>query len=500
MASSAPRYLRVKPNTGDLTTYEFVDLPYRISSDYKFPTQLPTGTLTASITNTITLTPVPYGVNGADTGHYLYIATCSGGAQKVLITGGTAVGGTSSGTITFVPTNSCNAGWDIQSATAGIAEAFWAGTNNGTVLVPSGTHAIYAPIIMNPTTSAKLLCYDWSAVLSAATATGNVVEMIGGGHPAIEGCKITASVTRTADAAIKVGTGSDNYDTYTMDHLHIDNMYNGIDWESGYIRKLTNSYLGGSISHYGMLIKNAVNADDGDDVVSNNQIETNSATSAIRHESASGLRLINNKIISCVDYAYDLSANGTGATGVINIENNSIECGGEAQIRLSTGASATASSGRIVIGSNEIGGPNPAKPSITAYGYSPSINVGEVVITGNFLINHVRIGANTSNVLIANNMFNCAGDSTNYAVETAAATARISVMNNHVISGSVGAYRAAASTVVVDNGNWVYYADLGAWANGSVIANCIDCKIQASCTNGSNGAMAKRLNNAWVCN
>ena len=60
--------------------------------------------------------------------------------------------------------------------------------------------------------------------------------------------------------------------TYTMDHLHIDNMYNGINWESGYIRKLTNSYLGGSISHYGMLIKNAVNADNGDDVVSNNQI------------------------------------------------------------------------------------------------------------------------------------------------------------------------------------------------------------------------------------
>ena len=63
----------------------------------------------------------------------------------------------------------------------------------------------------------------------------------------------------------------------------------------------------------------------------------------------------------------------------------------------------TASSGRIVIGSNEIGGPNPAKASIYTYGYSPSINVGEVVITGNFLINHVRIGANTSNVLIANN-------------------------------------------------------------------------------------------------
>lgn len=93
------------------------------ASNFVFTPQSPGGTILAGITNTITLTPVPLGVNGTDVGHNLYLSTCSSGAQKVLITGGTAVGGASSGTITFTPANSCTAGWAISTATGGVAEA-----------------------------------------------------------------------------------------------------------------------------------------------------------------------------------------------------------------------------------------------------------------------------------------------------------------------------------------------------------------------------------------
>lgn len=35
--------------------------------------------------------------------------------------------------------------------------------------------------------------------------------------------------------------------------------------------------------------------------------------------------------------------------------------------------------------------------------------------------------------------------------------------------------------------------------NGSLIY-CSDCKIVSACTSGGTGALAKRLNGAWVCN
>jgi len=80
-------------------------------------------TLTAGA-NTVTITPVPWGVNGSNSIHYLEIpANGSDGIEWVKLTGGTAVSGASSGTITFTSQYNHSAGYHIKSASTGVQEA-----------------------------------------------------------------------------------------------------------------------------------------------------------------------------------------------------------------------------------------------------------------------------------------------------------------------------------------------------------------------------------------
>jgi len=118
--------------------------PWLIASAYNFPAQTPGGTL-APGNQVVTLTPVPQGVNGTDTNHYLYISGGTGTAEAVPITGGTAVGGAASGTVIVTCANSHSGAWTIKTATAGIQEALDS-TSYPQVLVLAGQHLIYATI------------------------------------------------------------------------------------------------------------------------------------------------------------------------------------------------------------------------------------------------------------------------------------------------------------------------------------------------------------------
>lgn len=66
---------------------------------------------------------------------------------------------------------------------------------------------------------------------------------------------------------------------------------------------------------------------------------------------------------------------------------------------------------------------------------------------------------------------------------------RIAGTDALVVSGAGGALRFTGLT----------FATLGAPANGTVVY-CSDCTIAAPCAGGGTGALAKRLNGAWVCN
>lgn len=117
-----------------------VALPVKTSTSFNFASQTPGGSLVNG-NNSITLAPVPQGVNGTDTGHQLYVSGGTGTAEACLITGGTGTSGSGSGQIIINCANSHTGAWTITSATNGMSEAAQvlatAGTG-GVVQLPPG--------------------------------------------------------------------------------------------------------------------------------------------------------------------------------------------------------------------------------------------------------------------------------------------------------------------------------------------------------------------------
>jgi len=113
-----------------------------VSTAYDFPAQQPGGNLIVG-NNVITIAPVPRGVNGTDTNHWLYVSGGTGTPEPVLITGGSAVSGAPSGTLIIQCAYPHSGAWQLSSGTVGIQEAL----NDGqAVAVPAGTYNLHGTI------------------------------------------------------------------------------------------------------------------------------------------------------------------------------------------------------------------------------------------------------------------------------------------------------------------------------------------------------------------
>jgi hypothetical protein len=78
----------------------------------------------------------------------------------------------------------------------------------------------------------------------------------------------------------------------------------------------------------------------------------------------------------------------------------------------------------------------------------------------------------------------------------------LNVSGNTVLTGTLAAGATTISGIVTSGGNIftaVLFAALGAPSNGTVYY-CSNCTIASPCASGGTGAIAKRLNNGWVCN
>jgi hypothetical protein len=118
------QYLRIQPNTGATTNYQFAALPTYNASDYNFPAQTPGGSLIAQGSNqSITLSPCPLGVASAYTWTNVYLSGGTGTAEPTPITGGTCTSGATSGTITVTPAYAHSGAWTVGPVAAGIQEA-----------------------------------------------------------------------------------------------------------------------------------------------------------------------------------------------------------------------------------------------------------------------------------------------------------------------------------------------------------------------------------------
>ena len=119
------RKLKSVSGVGSTVTPDWLTLansPFADARRYNFPPQAPGGSLIAG-SNTVTLTPVPAGVNGSDTGHYLYVSGGTGTAEACQITGGGAVGGTPTGSVTLQCANTHSGAFTVASSSGGIQEA-----------------------------------------------------------------------------------------------------------------------------------------------------------------------------------------------------------------------------------------------------------------------------------------------------------------------------------------------------------------------------------------
>ena len=114
------------------------------ASTYDFAAQQPAGSLIAG-SNTITLTPVPLGVNGSDVGHSLYVSV-TGTPEACLINGGSGTSGQPSGSITISCAGAHAAGYSVQSASGGINEAIVALPASGGQVVASKNVTLYANV------------------------------------------------------------------------------------------------------------------------------------------------------------------------------------------------------------------------------------------------------------------------------------------------------------------------------------------------------------------
>lgn len=140
-ASAQRRYLRSGRDANGIT-YSFVPEQRVLLTDYLW-NAAPGGSLSAGA-NTITLSPVPLGVNGSDTTLKLYISGGVGAAEVVTVTGGSAVSGAASGTLSFNCANTHSGAWQIGTATGGLGEAAADNLTNCSIYVPAGTYQTYA--------------------------------------------------------------------------------------------------------------------------------------------------------------------------------------------------------------------------------------------------------------------------------------------------------------------------------------------------------------------
>lgn len=203
-----------------------------ISTEYIFATQTPGGTLTATVPATITLTPVPRGINGTDVAHYLYISGGTGTAEAVLITGGTAIAEATTGTITFTPANNHSGAWTIKTATAGIQEALQSTCSaaRSAILIPPDTFNLYSKLSIPCSLSLRGSGIQRTNLVMVSGYTTRAVESItpSGAYIDFGDLSITYTTNGTANEGLYLQEITDG----VISNIAIVNAYNGITGSS----------------------------------------------------------------------------------------------------------------------------------------------------------------------------------------------------------------------------------------------------------------------------
>jgi hypothetical protein len=216
------------------------------ASAFDFTPQTPGGSLTSEAAATVTLTPCPKGVSGADVGHYLYISGGVGTAEDVLITGGSCTPGAATGTVTFRPANDHSGAWTISSGTAGIREAESAMPDGGLIQGPSGISTI-GPLFLNRdgvmlhlqgeldlrngatiTMSGERvgIMGDGYRLIRALATSGDVIALVDCVHCMLQNLYLDRVANAVSGAGVDIASGHNT--GFTASNLLIAHQYRGI--------------------------------------------------------------------------------------------------------------------------------------------------------------------------------------------------------------------------------------------------------------------------------
>ncbi len=439
-----------------------------------------TGDLSSAGANTVTVTPCPKGVAGANTNHYVRISGGVGAAEAVVITGGTCTSGAATGTLGFTTANAHTGAWTVTSATSGIQEALNAAPTKR-IVIPAGNHQIFAEIYIGTGATIEGEGPAYTTV-TANDLTQNVFHIQSLERVDIRGIQITSGLPKTGGAGVLIDGVLNRYSTITG--CYIVNQHIGVQSETGHGFTIENNYIVNTVLH-GISVRNHLSPDTGDSAIINNIFDTIGEGAAIFQASSGGLRILGNKILHH-SYGVDLLLDDGVHTSNLIIQGNSIEGFTDTGVRLRKAGDGTFS--HVLIIGNQI------KASAAA---SHTVHVGaginEVIISGNhFQAKGVLLGSDR--IVFSDNIMNTA----TLGVDPTGGTNLTATHNQ--FWGVTTRYGASANGLMVyDTFIPINFANLVPLRPGSMIY-CSDCTIANPCAGGGNGAIAKRLNGAWVCN
>jgi hypothetical protein len=345
------------------------------------------------------------------------------------------------------------------------------------------------------------------ATISTTSATADIFNVTTNSGVAFRDLAFRGAVVRSGGAYdIKIsGNGSDANMRTRVENCYFYGSYNAI----GFIRArfwVVRDCVFDEPINYAIYYPNASDVDEADNYVTGCVFKMSSACFAgVYFESAAATWIVGNKFFSG---KYGVWWNLKGVTGTLQIVANSFEEQINAHILVQQGTVGQ-TGGNININCNEFSNLAvvPTNPTVyiaagaaqylsnisisdNVFNHSYNANLNAIsVLDGNGVVIHGNIidlysnalpggittGGNATNVLVADNVFNRCTTAQKYKNGLNAST----VLRDHMSTG-------------------LQAADLGAWANGSMVYVTNGTFGSNPLTSGGTGAFARRINGAWV--
>lgn len=358
------------------------------------------------------------------------------------------------------------------------------------------------------------------ASIVMGNATNNVLNITTSQAFTIRNIGFRAAVTRTAGSDIIVtGDGTNRPTAFVIDGVGFNGSFTAISIPYGHHWKIRDCEImnyGYNGRGYAIAYPSTGYADDGDDEVGGNTFVSGVSGSGIGQglaalylERTFGLYIHDNKFFGA-QYGIDIYAKAV--SGNLIVHGNSFEQQGANHILFQEGDSS-GFIGNIIVNGNEFAqltsvtpAVNPStSPILVSRGLSATWvqnlsiagNVFNMNYTGRSSVIALNDGVGTT---VNNNVFNLYNVSGPGDISTSGYAANVEVNGNIFNNQTTEQHykNGLNSSTRVRDMN-LHFADVGSWANGSMLY-VVDGTPGAALTGGGSGAWARRINGAWNAN